>query len=134
MQDDRVTAELAREALGLLPTLVGSDAPGIAAEIHRALAVWTRSGGSDELRRVLGSDVRVRSWVEERLRQGEDRNTPGLGSGYSGQAGDPIPVASATTFVCKNSVCPSPDTWVRSFMGDPVPRCSGCTWLLSREA
>lgn len=132
--DDRVSAELAKEVLELLPRLVGADAPRIAEDIHRALATSARTGETEELRRALHADLRVRSWVDARLCPPDERNTPQNGTGYQALGGRHMLATSATTFVCKNPACSSPDTWTRGFMGEPVPRCSGCTRPLGREA
>ncbi|MFI1486743.1 hypothetical protein [Streptomyces sp. NPDC020747] len=131
--DDRVSAELAKEVLELLPRLVGADAPRIAGDIHRALAASARTGGTEELRRALHADLRVRSWVEARLCPPYEQSRLPVGSGYQPLAGGMMPATSATRFICKNPACASPDTWTRGFMGEPVPRCSGCTRPLSRE-
>ncbi|MFG2959412.1 hypothetical protein ACGF5O_37520 [Streptomyces sp. NPDC048291] len=134
MDHDRSWAALARDVLGMLPALVGADAPRIAADIHRALAGSPRPGGAEELRRVLYADVRVRSWIQSRPGRDQERDTSPGSSGYQGLAGSGFAAAvPAPRYVCKNPGCTSSDAWTRGFMGEPVPRCSVCTRVLSRE-
>ncbi|MFE3169272.1 hypothetical protein [Streptomyces sp. NPDC059224] len=135
MEHHRSWAALAREILGMLPTLVGADASRIAADIHRAIAASSRPGGAEELRRALYADVRVRTWIQSRPDPYQERSTAPGSSGYKGLAGAGFAASAvpAPRYVCKTLGCTSTDTWIRGFMGDPVPRCSVCTRVLSRE-
>lgn len=133
MRFDRATEEAAKEVLPLLPGLVGADAPRIASEINRALSASSYHANSGALNQTLRADARVWAWVEQRLDQGSDRNISPGGSGYQALLGDSTSGTRATKFVCRTQSCSQPDTWLRSFVGEPVPRCSGCTRLLSRE-
>lgn len=134
MDQDRSWAALAREVLGMLPTLVGADTSRIAADIHHALAASSRPGGTEELRRALYADDRVRTWIQSRPGPYQERNTAPGSSGYQALAGSGFAAAvPAPRYVCRTPGCTSTDSWIRGFMGDPVPRCSVCTRVLSRE-
>lgn len=134
MSDESATEEAAREVLAQLPRLVGTDAPRITAAIERALSLSDPGSRREALRQALCSDVRVRTWVEQRLDEGSGRTDPPAGYGYQPLAGNPIGAAEATKFECRNPSCPQRDTWWRSFLGEAVPRCSGCTRPLSRAS